>query len=292
MVGWIGCGCVTIGTAVAASLGHLSLALAGIAVLAGAGLAIVVDAWHAARSMHLRLAQVARPEALNESLLDERLGASRAATIHAVRNALTHQTSEIEALLQVLPSMRGEKVLPPSGAFAMDARALAELTDVVRSCAPRLVVELGSGTSTVWVARLLAGTGARMVSIDHDEHYAQATRRQLHDHGLDDVAHVRVAPLVDREDGSRWYDLAAIADLDGIDLLIVDGPPGYIGPYARRPALEEMRPRLSAQPVVALDDIVRDEEQQILTEWLERWPEFRRVDAEKSTLAVLRLAQA
>jgi hypothetical protein len=60
-----------------------------------------------------------------------------------------------------------------------------------------------------------------------------------------------------------------------IDLLIVDGPPGSTGPKARFPAIPILRPHLSANAVIMLDDINRADEQDILSEWLAHLPSSR-----------------
>jgi predicted O-methyltransferase YrrM len=133
------------------------------------------------------------------------------------------------------------------------------------------VVELGSGTSTVWLAYALEQTGGRIVSLDHDPHYAQNTREMLRAHGLDQVAEVRDAPLAPitvREADFRWYDTGALSDLNDIDLLLVDGPPGSIGPLSRYPALSVLRPRLAAGATVVLDDLSREDEQETLRRWV------------------------
>lgn len=291
---------LAVGAAVAALAGAFDLAIALVALLLGLGVAVSIDAWSRIRAgaerdkalaLQMRGVRTAvrRINALTPEA--EATAKARARERDAIGRenaaALRHQTSELEALLQALPRLGAHELLPPSGGFAMNARALAELSDVLLERRPTRVVELGSGTSSVWVARHLESTGGRLVSIEHDERYAAATRAQLARQGLTAIAEVRLAPLRDIGDGRRWYDRAALADLKDIDLLIVDGPPGAVCHHARKPALEVLRDSLRPGAIVMLDDADRSQEQEILAEWTARWPEFTRIDDGYSSLAVL-----
>src|SRR5690606_18547556 len=100
-------------------------------------------------------------------------------------------------------------------------------------------------------------------------------------HGLGATVEVRHAPLV-----ARWYEASVFADIDTIDLLIVDGPPATTGQLARYPALPLLAERLSPGAVVVLDDAERDAEAEIARRWCEEFG-FRRVDEHVSRLAVL-----
>ena len=290
----LGAGFVGVVVAIAAAVvNNNQLALVAIAALVGLGVALAFFALDAARSSERRI------DALERALTGEQglKGEIRSLTTHVtsskeqLRRDLTRelrdQTTQFESLLQVLPRLGGLPLLPPSGGFALDARALAELSDHLLGTKPQLVLELGSGTSTVWIAHHLKQTGGRIVSCDHDPYYANATRLHLERHSLADIAEVRDAPLVARGEETPWYDKSALADLEDIDLLLVDGPPAATGPFARRPALEVLRHSLRPGATVILDDTHREDEQAILREWLERWPEFRRIDAGVSRMAVL-----
>jgi len=104
------------------------------------------------------------------------------------------------------------------------------------------------------------------------------------------VAEVRLAPLrslrVDGED-YRWYDTAAVEDLDGIDLLLVDGPPAAVGPLARYPAVPRLESKLSPTATIILDDAARSDERQILMRWTENRVGLRQERPILDRLAVL-----
>jgi predicted O-methyltransferase YrrM len=170
----------------------------------------------------------------------------------------------------------GELPLPLPGGWAVSpASLLAIVRDVLDGQAREAVVECGSGTSTVWLALALRRRGAgHVTAIEHDRHYADITRGQLAQLGLQEWATVLDAPLADVEvDGemTRWYDSACLSRLpQRIDLLLVDGPPGDTGPHARKPAFPLLQDRLAAGAVVVLDDTDRPAEREIAVDWLAR----------------------
>lgn len=249
-----------------------------------------------AREESLSVALASLREALDADrrrLTEMDASARRRAQSHAdkVIRSLKEETRQVEALLQVLPRIEPGALLPGSGLWAMNARGLAHLLDIVTKERPKVIVELGSGTSTVWLAYACRRTGARVVSLDHDPEYAAKTRTELARHGLTDVAEVRVAPLepvvIDGRE-FNWYSTAALQDLRSVDLVLVDGPPKATGENARWPALPLLHERLSSQALVLLDDAVRHEETETLRQWMADFEEFVEVDAGVSELGVLR----
>lgn len=147
----------------------------------------------------------------------------------------------------------------------------------------RHIVELGSGVSTVLLARLLAQrqslNGYQLAAVEHDPRWGGWVSDQLDREGIG--AHVTVvrAPLLAHAlaaPGLTWYDPAAIdAELDPalggepIDLLLVDGPPAYAEGYglARYPALGALRDHPAPGATVMLDDVERPGEREVLRRW-------------------------
>ena len=64
-----------------------------------------------------------------------------------------------------------------------------------------------------------------------------------------------------------WYDLSKAVVPNSVDLLLVDGPPGEVGPQSRYPAFPLLEQFLSDSALIVLDDGRRQEEQQIVTRW-------------------------
>lgn len=209
--------------------------------------------------------------------------------LSVVKSTVLAEGRATEAAIQLYPRIGAEKLLPATGNWAMDTRSLAHLVDIVESSRPRTVLELGSGTSTVFLGHLLRRTGGRLVSIDHDERFAARTRLEVSRHGLDDVVEIRVAPLEEQTIGGEtgtWYALGAIGEITGVDLLLVDGPPGRTEPLARRHALPALLDRLAPGAVVVLDDADRSDEKEIVRRWAAEHP-VSVVEHAVSRLAVL-----
>jgi len=182
---------------------------------------------------------------------------------------------EIEALMQLRQTLEPRSVTPLLGGiakgWAMEPVSLLALVTEVLRRKPALVVECGSGASTIWIGLALAKNGhGRLVSLEHLSAYRQPVDDALEEHGLREIAEVRDAPLTPRNfDGEsfQWYSPSAIADLEDIDILIVDGPPGSLGPMARYPALRELQGALRSNALVILDDAAREDEQAVITRW-------------------------
>jgi predicted O-methyltransferase YrrM len=204
--------------------------------------------------------------------LTDTLAAQQKAAANGTDRLLRAQTGEVEALVQLFQGFTPRAPMPPSGGFALNPTDLLDLLQLIRTRKPKLVLELGSGTSTVWIAYALEKVGGRLVSLDHDPGYAEKTRAALAAHGLVEVAEVRDAPLRPvLLDGRSfpWYDMDALADLREVDLLLIDGPPEKTGPDARYPAMRVLEDRLADAATVVFDDAHRQDERVALRKWVE-----------------------
>ncbi len=177
----------------------------------------------------------------------------------------------------------------PWSTGAMRPAGLVTVLNDVWFRTPELVLELGSGVSTVVVARLLRqlGTG-RLLAVEHDESWAHRVQRQLDREGLADVAGVVRASLRPHEGAwgdTHWYDEVALStavDEAGrpIEVLVVDGPPAWQpgAEHARYPALGSLAGRLAAGARIVLDDIERAGETDVLARWQREHPVVFDVD--------------
>ncbi len=161
----------------------------------------------------------------------------------------------------------------PWSTGSMRAAGLVVVCNAVVHGDRRTLVECGSGVSTVVLARLLRARGAgSLVALEHDGGWAALVADLLAREGLGDVARVVHAPL---EGDPTWYAAAAVDALpEGIDLLVVDGPPADrpgMG-QARQPALERLGPKLAPGATVVLDDVGRPGEQEVLARWAAESP--------------------
>jgi predicted O-methyltransferase YrrM len=175
-----------------------------------------------------------------------------------------------EYFAQLISLMKFNAPLPPTRSWAASPDLLLTLMDLVRKNRPKLVVELGSGISTLIMAKASQGQ-IKIVSIDHSEEFAQKTREMLKEHGVKNVE-IRVAPLKKHASGSDWYDLTFLKNLKNIDLLVIDGPPGSKNPKARQPALKEFEAKLSPKAVIVIDDVNRDGERELAEMFAKAFP--------------------
>lgn len=169
--------------------------------------------------------------------------------------------------------------MPGVAGWAIAPDLLLHLVHIVRHRRPRLVVELGSGVSTCWIALALRAfdVPGKLVSLEHLAQFHQQTRLQLRACGVEHLADVRLAPLSEvtfEEETWSWYQASAWHDLEGCDLLVVDGPPGRTGPLARYPAVLLLRRILSPDATIVLDDYNRPDEQEIVARWRRQHPSW------------------
>ena len=215
----------------------------------------------------------------------------------SIMDQIDNQVVLLEDYMQLMRLVPMALPMPRPGTWAASEDLLLWLAGYVLEHRPRTVVDLGSGQSSVWMAAAMrtAGYDGRVIGVDHDETYAQATRELARRQGVEDWLTVIHAPLREQviEGRSvRWYDLDALAGISDIDLLCIDGPPGQGTSHARWPALPALFARLSAKATIVLDDMIRRDEQEILEEWMGLYPGFdvERLEFEKGA-AIMRRGQ-
>jgi predicted O-methyltransferase YrrM len=202
------------------------------------------------------------------------------AATRRLRAALDEHLQQTQALLYLQQRLDTDLPLPAFERSALFPDAAATLTGLIRARRPRLILELGSGASTLIAAYCLRDQEhGRLISLEHDPHYSAITRENLHRHRLEHLARVIDAPLVKVNVGGdrhRWYDLHSLAAVDAaVDLLIVDGPPRRTQHLARYPALPLLIDRLADDAVVFVDDANRGDEREMLRRWQTELPGFR-----------------
>jgi predicted O-methyltransferase YrrM len=214
--------------------------------------------------------------------------------IAQMRQSAFDDYRQVESLLSLMATLKPELPLPPMRDHSASPDLLRHAVSLMLSHKPAVVLELGSGASTIVLAycQKLLGSG-RIVSIDHDTRYAARTAAMIEDHGLQafaSVTHVPLAPV--RVDGREylWYSVEDLPPLDPIDFMMIDGPPYHVHPLARYPAIPLLHDRLGSDAVILLDDADRPEEIRIAKMWKNEFPDlnFARLEAEKGALLVTR----
>jgi len=186
-----------------------------------------------------------------------------------------NEVAQVAALCQLYQGLSPRRLLPRTRGWAASPDFLLTLYLTIRERRPELVVEVGSGVSTLVCAYALQQNGSgRLVSLEHDPGFAQKTRLLLVDHAVAGGVEVRDAPLEPLRLGEtdwQWHPSECFEDLRGIELLVVDGPPGRAGSLARFPALPLLRNRLAPGAQVLLDDGARQEERLAAQRWQQDW---------------------
>lgn len=207
-----------------------------------------------------------------------------------LRTELLKATRQIEAFIAVedylrtgqLPSLSTERhTWPISPDLALFLARVIEDNDY------DLIIEFGSGVSTVLIAKALyykaqhspSKKTARFVSFEHLETFQQQTLRDLKRKQLDYRVDLQLAPLIRQKfDDDAEYDyydckryLARLSrQFNGKKILVfVDGPPAATGPHARYPALPVVMACIKPDRMdILLDDYIRQDEKEIVQRWL------------------------
>lgn len=200
----------------------------------------------------------------------------------ALQMSLTSQEQERQGreylgnLLEIEPAS-----LPPFGGWAASADFLIILAEHILMTKPAVVVEFGSGVSTLVALRCLQlnGTG-KLRSFDHDPTFAKVTDGRAERLGF--KHHVELADLraVEGYQG-KWYQTEIS---DPIDLMVVDGPPAAVHPCTRGGAGLLFR-NIAPGGAILLDDASRAGELAIVQHWKRTNPDmsFSHIDTMKGT---------
>lgn len=185
---------------------------------------------------------------------------------------VNNRVKEYRSLQQQLKLIQG---IPYTENWTAGADFLQIIVDDCLETKPSLVFECSSGLTTLMLARCCQiNGGGRVVSLENGQEYAEATRSYIEKYGLQEFADVVFAPLISKKFDDveySWYSIEKVPE-DDIDMLVIDGPSGYIGKHARYPALPVCYSSLASQSKVYLDDAARPDEREIVSLWCARFP--------------------
>ena len=179
------------------------------------------------------------------------------------------------------------------------------LTGLIQNNDYDVIIEFGSGTSTVLMAKSLQVKSrnnhlkskskkrkkkdvllckektTKIVTFEHNSDYYTSTSTALKNNGVDELVDLELAPLTDYEgiDGERYLYYSCYDKLQELSsslngkkaniLVLVDGPPGSTNKNARFPALPHLLSALPDQKFTfIMDDYNRSEEKEIVGLWL------------------------
>jgi len=170
--------------------------------------------------------------------------------------------------------------LPYTENWSAAADFVSILADYCLAEKPITILECSSGLTTLVLARCCQINGhGHVFSLENGEQYVAKTQAELDAFSLSQQASVLHAPLITSVTGEgefQWYDREELAVLtETVDMLVIDGPPGFIQPQSRYPALPLLASHLAEDVVIFLDDAARDDEKRLVTRWLEQFPSLQ-----------------
>lgn len=151
---------------------------------------------------------------------------------------------------------------------------------------PQVIVECSSGLTSITLARCCQiNKSGQIYSLENGKKYADISQLNLKNTDLAafaDIIYAPLQPITINDNSYDWYSLSDLPDFK-IDMLVIDGPPGFIQKHSRFPALPLLMDRLTNNSCVFLDDAARDEEKELVAMWLEMYPyiEHQYIDTER-----------
>jgi hypothetical protein len=206
-----------------------------------------------------------------------------------VKSEMHNAAQQLEAFLGIqnflnngesLPGMHGWPISPD---FALYIIELIDKNDY------DLILEFGSGTSTVIIAKALCqidrqqhGKQATVhVAFEHMEQYYSQTKTDLKRSDVLDTVRLILTPLTPytAPNGKTYSYYACHSALQELAesfsqtnlkiLMIVDGPPSSVGQHSRYPAVPSVLDKFSSSHIdVLLDDYIRVDEKETALAWL------------------------
>lgn len=143
------------------------------------------------------------------------------------------------------------------------------LIDEIETSPPRVMLEVGSGSSTLLFAALAERYDFRVLSLENHQSSINYVRSILKGSPGEDRVILKKSDFIKRRypDGApyRWYDIdLGIMDAK-FDFVFIDGPMGLL--VGRNGAIPEILPFLASEHRIYLDDVQRPHEQDCLHEW-------------------------
>ena len=157
-----------------------------------------------------------------------------------------------------------DKALPVTEHWSAAADFLKIISDYCLDKKPQAIVECSSGTSSLVLARCCQlNRIGHVYSLENGEEFVTQTSRQLNDFLLSDycdVIHAQLQGVQLNNEYFQWYALNNLPEIE-IDMLVIDGPPGFLQKHSRYPALQMLTDKLSKHCAIFLDDAARVDEQ-------------------------------
>jgi len=183
-----------------------------------------------------------------------------------------HHYKQVEALFALYNAVELPQPIPAMRLWAASPDLLTIIAAQIQQHRPEMILELGSGVSTLVSGHLLKSLGTgKLISLEHEAGFAAISTARVEAHGLAEYASVVHTPLTSvalKEGAWQWYDVTHIPKIRSIDLLVVDGPPEGLQKRSRYPALPMLFDRLAQGAIIIVDDFMRPDEHAMVAQWL------------------------
>lgn len=170
------------------------------------------------------------------------------------------------------------KDLPITPDWSAAADFLQLIVDHSLNTKPTTILECSSGLTSLMLARCCQiNQQGQVYSLENGEEYALKTQANIDHHQLTQYAtiiHAPLEPYLIRGVDYSWYCINELPQ-HAIEMLVIDGPPGFIQRHSRYPALPLLFDKLADHCTVFLDDAARKEEQELVAMWLQEYPDTR-----------------
>ena len=217
-------------------------------------------------------------------------------------NAIEIAYQQLESFIPLINDLEIKSNLPNTRGYAASPDYLSKINEIIKEKRPKLILEAGSGVSTLIASYSLKKyvNDGKIISLDHNQKYAQETIDELKKHNLDKYAKVVHAPLKTHKfpisnlysNYLVWYDIdSVINEIESIDLFIIDGPPAKNSKNARFPALPIMFNKISKGAIIILDDAKRKNEQETIRLWKKEYDcfDYEYIDNDKGLALIKKI---
>lgn len=206
--------------------------------------------------------------------------------VSRIRDALdarsTHDArspfDQIEAYIYLRDRLDLRQGIPLTKHWSASPDFLKLIADHALESRPGVILECSSGATSLVLARCCQiNDRGHVYSLEDGEAFAERANAHLDRYGLSAWASIRHAPLEKLtlgQDEFLWYALDRLPD-ESIDMLVIDGPSGFIQSESRYPALPLLFDKLAPGCVVFLDDAGREDERRIVRRWREAFPAIK-----------------
>lgn len=174
--------------------------------------------------------------------------------------------NQVAGLQSISETMHKGIMLKPMRGWAVSPDAMVWILAEIQKREKPVVIEFGSGQSTLILAASARNTGGKLYSIEHDPVYMAEMRSQVEASGLSEWVEFIHCPTKKSEEisGENSYD-SGLLPMISVDIAFIDGPPpSVMGELTRFVPLSWAVRSLRKNGRVFLDDSKRDSEKKCL----------------------------